>query len=87
MAKQMLGQIEGLREYPGGDQPGLLPGTRQLEVLGRTASVVYRVQKDVIEILRVFHSDVAGPICAGVIDLGPPLQEAMVDDGQESRVN
>ena len=44
-----------LAEMPHRDRPGRWPGTRELVILRTPYLVPYRVQGDLIEILRIFH--------------------------------
>ena len=44
-----------LRETPGLGRPGRVPNTRELVVAGTSYLVPYRVKRDEIQILRVFH--------------------------------
>ena len=45
-----------LAEQPGLGRPGRVPGTRELVVAGTRYLVPYRVRRETIEILRVFHT-------------------------------
>ena len=42
--------------FPESGRAGHLPGTRELVVAGLPYVVVYRVTRDTVEILRVFHT-------------------------------
>lgn len=53
---RVLEAVAQLADQPGIGRPGRVPGTREL-VVARTRYVVpYRVRRDAIEILRVFHT-------------------------------
>ena len=47
--------IQMLSDHPGVGRSGRVPGTRELVVSGTPYIVPYRVQKQAVEILRVFH--------------------------------
>jgi toxin ParE1/3/4 len=48
--------IDRLAAHPASGRPGRVPGTRELVVSGTPYIVPYRVRRDTIEILRVFHA-------------------------------
>jgi plasmid stabilization system protein ParE len=51
-----LEAVAQLADQPGLGRPGRVPGTREL-VVARTRYIVpYRVRRDAVEILRVFHT-------------------------------
>ena len=53
---RILEAVIQLADQPGLGRPGRVPGTREL-VVARTRYVVpYRVKRDTVEILRVFHT-------------------------------
>jgi plasmid stabilization system protein ParE len=53
---RILEAVSQLADQPGLGRPGRVPGTREL-VIARTRYLVpYRVRRDVVEILRVFHT-------------------------------
>ena len=53
---RVLEAVIQLAVQPGLGRPGRVPGTREL-VVARTRYVVpYRVKRDTVEILRVFHT-------------------------------
>ena len=53
---RILIAASGLVVFPESGRPGRLPGTREL-VVGKTPYLVaYRLERDTVEILRVFHS-------------------------------
>ena len=56
VVERVLQAIENLTHQPGLGRPGRVPGTRELVVLKTRYIVPYRVQKESIEILRVFHT-------------------------------
>lgn len=57
VVSRILHHVEDLLpEHPHMGRPGRVPGTREL-VIPRTAYIVpYRVQRETIQILRVYHS-------------------------------
>jgi toxin ParE1/3/4 len=53
---RILEAVTQLADQPGLGRPGRVPGTREL-VVARTRYVVpYRVKRNTVEILRVFHT-------------------------------
>jgi plasmid stabilization system protein ParE len=53
---RVLEAVTQLADQPGLGRPGRVPGTREL-VVARTRYVVpYRVKRDAVEILRLFHT-------------------------------
>jgi plasmid stabilization system protein ParE len=53
---RILEAVSRLPDQPGLGRPGRIPGTREL-VIERTRYVVpYRVRRNTVEILRVFHT-------------------------------
>ncbi len=48
--------VDYLRDHPGIGRPGRIHGTRELVVAGLPYIVPYRVKREVIEILGVFHT-------------------------------
>jgi plasmid stabilization system protein ParE len=55
-ASRILEAIALLETQPGLGRPGRVPGTRELVVLDSRYLIPYRVNRQSIEILRVFHS-------------------------------
>lgn len=53
---RVLQAVGQLAEQPSLGRPGRVPGTRELIVAGTRYLVPYRVKRDAIEILRVFHT-------------------------------
>jgi plasmid stabilization system protein ParE len=53
---RVLAAVDQLADQPGLGRPGRVPGTRELVVLKTRYLVPYRVRRDAIEILRVFHT-------------------------------
>jgi plasmid stabilization system protein ParE len=53
---RVLEAVAALAEQPGLGRPGRVPGTRELVVLKTRYIVPYRVRRDRVEILRVFHT-------------------------------
>ena len=53
---RVLAAVAQLAGQPGMGRPGRVPDTRELVVLKTRYIVPYRVQGDVISILRVFHT-------------------------------
>ena len=56
VVKRVLEAIDQLGEQPSLGRPGRVPGTRELVVARTRYLVPYRVKRDTIEILRVFHT-------------------------------
>ena len=48
--------VDQLKQYPAMGRPGRITGTRELVVCGTPYIVPYRVRKNELEILRVFHA-------------------------------
>jgi len=53
---RVLAAVGQLADQPGLGRPGRVPGTRELVVLETRYLVPYRVRRDAVEILRVFHT-------------------------------
>jgi plasmid stabilization system protein ParE len=53
---RVLEAVDLLADQPALGRPGRVPGTRELVVPKTRYLVPYRVRKDTIEILRVFHT-------------------------------
>ncbi len=53
---RVLQAVGQLAEQPSLGRPGRVPGTRELVVAGTRYLVPYRVKRDAIEVLRVFHT-------------------------------
>ncbi|MGJ7498692.1 type II toxin-antitoxin system RelE/ParE family toxin [Variovorax sp. RT4R15] len=56
VVERVLDAVAMLTHQPGMGRPGRVPGTRELVVLKTRYIFPYRVQKESIEILRVFHT-------------------------------
>ena len=52
----VLDSIDGLAAFPNVGRPGRLSGTRELVVSTTPFIAVYRVQRNVIWVLRILHS-------------------------------
>jgi toxin ParE1/3/4 len=61
VVKKILHSIEILSEQPGIGRVGRVPSTRELIVSGTPYIIPYRVQNNIIEILRVFHCAMQWP--------------------------
>jgi toxin ParE1/3/4 len=46
---------EGLRDFPRRGRPGRIDGTRELVFPGLPYIVVYRIQDQVVEVVRIYH--------------------------------
>lgn len=56
VVKRVLDAVAQLERQPGLGRPGRVAGTREL-VVGHTRYIVpYRVRRETVEILRVFHT-------------------------------
>jgi plasmid stabilization system protein ParE len=53
---RVLRAVDQLAEQPSLGRPGRVPGTRELIVADTRYLVPYRVRRETIEILRVFHT-------------------------------
>lgn len=53
---RVLEAVAQLADQPGLGRPGRVPGTRELVVAKTRYVVPYRVKRDAVEILRVFHA-------------------------------
>lgn len=53
---RILNAVEDLREFPALGRPGRVIGTRELVIPSTPYIVPYRVRKDAVEVLRVFHA-------------------------------
>ena len=56
VVERVLEAVAQLAEQPGLGRPGRVHGTRELVVSKTRYIVPYRVRRDTVEILRVFHS-------------------------------
>jgi toxin ParE1/3/4 len=56
MVERIASAVDQLARYPALGRPGRVPGTRELVISGTPYIVPYRVRRDVVEILRVFHA-------------------------------
>ncbi|MEO8725220.1 MAG: type II toxin-antitoxin system RelE/ParE family toxin [Acidobacteriaceae bacterium] len=56
LEKRIAQAVQTTGAHPNIGRPGRVAGTRELVVAGTPYIVPYRVQKDVVEILRVFHA-------------------------------
>ena len=59
---RIVSAAAGLEQYPSSGRPGRIAGTRELVVPGTPFIVPYRVQRNEIEILRVFHGSREWPV-------------------------
>lgn len=55
VAATILDSVELLAERPGLGRPGRVPGTRELVIPGTPYLVPYRIRRDRLEIVAVFH--------------------------------
>jgi toxin ParE1/3/4 len=56
IVRRVLEAVAQLADQPGLGRPGRVPNTREL-VVARTRYIVpYRVKRDAVEVLRVFHT-------------------------------
>ena len=53
---RILNAVENLREFPALGRPGRVIGTRELVIPSTPYIIPYRVRKDAVEVLRVFHA-------------------------------
>lgn len=59
--QRIVGAVERLQEFPSSGRVGRIGGTREVVVPGLPYVVVYRIKKDIVEILRVFHTSTDWP--------------------------
>lgn len=55
VVERIAAGVERLKTHPASGRPGRVPGTRELVIAGTPYIVPYRVYRETIEILRVFH--------------------------------
>jgi addiction module RelE/StbE family toxin len=55
MVERIASAVDQLANHPALGRPGRVPGTRELVISGTPYIVPYRVRRDVVEILRLFH--------------------------------
>jgi len=55
VVKLIYDRVHLLVQHPDIGRPGRVPGTRELYIDGTPFIVPYRIQKDEIQVLRVFH--------------------------------
>jgi addiction module RelE/StbE family toxin len=55
VGEKILQSIESLASQPGMGRPGRLPGTRELVVSGTPYVIPYRVRRNRLELIAVFH--------------------------------
>lgn len=56
VVKRVLDAVAQLQQQPALVRPGRVPGTRELIVADTRDVVPYRVRRETVEILRVFHT-------------------------------
>lgn len=56
VVERVLAAVDQLVEQPNLGRPGRVPGTRELVARRTRYLVPYRVKRDAIEILRMFHT-------------------------------
>jgi plasmid stabilization system protein ParE len=55
MAARILQAVDALALHPGMGRPGRKIGTRELVVNGTPCVIPYRVRKDYLELIAIFH--------------------------------
>jgi len=55
VAERILKAVELLQDHPGIGRPGRVVGTRELVVPGTPYLIPYRVRRDRLELIAVFH--------------------------------
>lgn len=55
VAKRILESVELLQTQPGMGRPGRITGTRELVVQNTSYVIHYRVRRNVLELIAVFH--------------------------------
>ncbi len=61
LVAEIMRQVELLRSQPNIGRPGRVPGTRELVISGEHYIIPYRLKRNHVEILRVFHPARAWP--------------------------
>ncbi len=56
MVVAVVDAVDRLADFPAMGRPGRVGGTRELVVPGTPYIIPYRVRKEKIEVLRVFHA-------------------------------
>lgn len=56
VVQRVFDGVAALAEQPGLGRPGRVPGTRELVILKTRYIVPYRVHRQTVEILRIFHT-------------------------------
>ncbi len=56
VVKKILDSLEQLKTFPESGKDGRVPGTRELFISTTSFFIVYRVQKNNLEVLAVLHS-------------------------------
>jgi addiction module RelE/StbE family toxin len=56
IVRRVRGAVAKLMSHPNLGRPGRVPGTRELIVSGTPYIVPYRVHRQSVDVLRVFHS-------------------------------
>jgi len=55
VAKRILEAVDTLRSHPEMGRPGRMVGTRELVVVGTPYVIPYRVRRERLELIAVFH--------------------------------
>ena len=55
IAEKILAAVGLLARHPGAGRPGRIPGTRELLVAGTPYIIPYRVRRERLELIAVFH--------------------------------
>lgn len=48
--------VDNLERFPSSGRPGRIDGTRELVVSGTPYIVPYRVRREVVQLIRIFHA-------------------------------
>lgn len=63
VAQRIWDSANSLLQLPCRGRPGRVPNTRELQVANTPYFIVYRVRKNIVQILRVIHSSRNYPDC------------------------
>jgi plasmid stabilization system protein ParE len=63
MFDYVISKVATLADFPGLGRPGRVPGTRELVIDRFPLLVPYRVLRDELHVLRVFHTRRKPPTC------------------------
>ena len=56
VASRILDAVRQLEDFPGIGRPGRIAGTRELVVKRMPYLVIYRISREAVHLLRIFHT-------------------------------